>query len=447
MAFRPLSYGRGAEKWGGRFTARLFHLAFAPVADSLRLGRYGLADFPGEPTIMTVASVRRAAVLLAATALAPLAQAQAATCPTAGASSLSVGTVASVAPGGARSYSISLGANEGVIVDLESVRPSAAASRGEDGEEGDEHHGRNAANAPRALRLCDSAGALLAPQPGEVFEKGGSVSATDSGERLRFVAPRSGQYIIAVAPGEEPREILARRRDVGTSQSPIISAQLDASQKGIVSSGAPMVYSFAGTAGQWVQLKSTSEKDTVLRLAGPDREGNYSVVAENDDSDGLNPVIRRKLPLAGTYYLQVDSLSDEAAEFDLALARIPAPKPAPPPAALRAGAQVAGRLTGSDDIKLYSLAVVAGHGYRLSLTAPYDGVVAIGLSSPLEPDDGADKPDAGFAEVKSQDANTTGTEKLNFTARSTGQLLVRVKSFGIGDTDGGYTLTVTDQGG
>jgi hypothetical protein len=104
-------------------------------------------------------------------------------------------------------------------------------------------------------------------------------------------------------------------------------------------------------------------------------------------------------------------------------------------------------LSGTDDIKLYTLPVIAGHSYRLSLTAPYDGVVAIGLSSPLEPDDGGDKPDAGFAELKSQDSGTTGTERLNFTARSTGQLLVRVKSFGIGETDGGYTLTATDQGG
>ena len=30
-----------------------------------------------------------------------------------------------------------------------------------------------------------------------------------------------------------------------------------------------MVFSVAGTAGQWVLLKATSEKDTVLRLAGP----------------------------------------------------------------------------------------------------------------------------------------------------------------------------------
>jgi hypothetical protein len=96
---------------------------------------------------------------------------------------------------------------------------------------------------------------------------------------------------------------------------------------------------------------------------------------------------------------------------------------------------------------MYALPVMAGHGYRLELTTSYDGVVAIGVGSPVEPDDGSTAPDAGFTEIKSADANTSGTEKLIFTARSNGQLNVRVKSFGIGDSDGSFTLTATDLGG
>ena len=396
---------------------------------------------------MSSLASRTTALLLAATALAPLAQAQAAPCPAAGATALTVGTVADVAPGAARSFSITLGANEGVIVDLSSLKPPAPAARHSDAEEGDDHE-HTAAPAPalRTLKLCDAGGALLAPQPGEVFEKGGSVSATNDGERLRFVAPSAGNYTIATGASDEPREILVRRRSVGASPPPVISAQLDSSQKGITSSGAPMVFSFAGTAGQWVLLKSTSEKDTVLRLAGPDKAGDYSQIAENDDSDGLNPVLRRKLATTGTYYLQVDSLSDEPGEFELSLKRTDAPKPPPPPVALRTGAQVAGRLADGDAVVLYTMAVVAGHSYRLDLTAPYDGVVAIGLPNPVEPEDGGDKPDSGFSEIKSQDSGTSGTEKLNFTARSTGQLMVRVKSFGIGETDGAFSLTATDLG-
>jgi len=393
---------------------------------------------------MSSLASRTTALLLAATALAPLAQASAATCPAAGGAALTVGTVADVAPGAARSFSITLGANEGVIVDLSSLKPPAAAASHGDGDDDEHEHGP--APVPHTLKLCDATGAVLAPQPGEVFEKGGSVSATDDGERLRFVATKAGQYTIAAAASDEPREILVRRRSVGASPPPVISAQLDSSQKGITSSSAPMVFSFAGTAGQWVLLKSTSEKDTLLRLAGPDKAGDYSQIAENDDSDGLNPVLRRKLATSGTYFVQVDSLSDEPGEFELSLKRADAPKPPPPPVALRSGAQVADKLADGDDVKLYTLAVVAGHNYRLDLTATYDGVVAIGLPNPVEPDDGGDKPDAGFSEVKSQDSGTSGTEKLNFTARSTGQLLVRVKSFGIGETDGSYTLTATDLG-
>ncbi len=394
---------------------------------------------------MSSLASRTTALLLAATALGPLAQA--APCPASGGTALTVGTVADVAPGAARSFSINLGANEGVIVDLSSLKPPApAATSHEEGDgEGDEHE-HTPAPVPHTLKLCDAKGTVLAPMPGEVFEKGGSVSSTNDGERLRFVAGSAGQYVVSASASDEPREILVRRRSIGSSPPPVVSAQLDGSQKGITSSSSPMVFSFAGTAGQWVLLKSTSEKDTVLRLAGPDKAGEYSQIAENDDSDGLNPVLRRKLATTGTYYLQVDSLSDEPGEFELSLKRSDAPKPPPPPVALRSGAQVAGRLADGDAVVLYILPVVAGHSYRLDLTASYDGVVAIGLPNPVEPDDGGDKPDAGFSEVKSQDSGTSGTEKLNFTARSTGQLMVRVKSFGIGETDGGYTLTANDLG-
>ncbi len=384
------------------------------------------------------------AVLFLGAALAPLAPALAqspAGCPAAAATPVAVGTVASVAPGAARAFALDLAAGEGVIIDLAGLKAPQQSGGG------DEHdHGQPAAAAARSLRLCDAGGTLLAPQPGEVFAKGGSLTMTEEGERLRFLAGAAGRYIVAVAADAAPRELLVRRRDVGTAQAPVISATLGTPQKGIVSSGAPMVYSFASTAGQWVELKAKSEKDTLLRLAGPDRDGAYAVLAENDDSDGLNPLLRRKLPVTGTYFLQVDSLSEEPGEFDLTLAKTAAPVPPPPPAALRPGATVTGKLADGDDAKVYALALQAGRSYRLDLTAAYDGVVAIGMPNPVEPDDGNSGPDAGFTEIKSQDTGTSGTEKLAFTARSTGQVLVRVKSFGIGETDGAFTLTATDLG-
>lgn len=386
-----------------------------------------------------------AGLLLATCAVSPLAQAQAAGCVAGKSMPIAIGTLAEVPAGPALTYAITLQRGQGVAIDLTTVATTPIPEGGNHDDH--EEHGSSAASAtPRALALCGADGKLLAPLPGEVFAKGGSLTATDEGERLRFSAPASGQYLISVAAGEIERELLVRRRDVGSVQAPVVSAELGRDQKGIASSKAPMVFSFATPAGQWVELKSTSEKDTVLRLAGPDRAGDYSVIAENDDSDGLNPRIRRKLAVAGTYYLQVDSLSEEPGEFELSLRSIAAPKPPAPPVALRAGLPVSGSFADEKGVAVYALGVQAGRSYRIDVTASYDAAVAIGVSNPVEPDNGADGPDAGFTEIKSQDGGTTGTERLGFTARSGGTLLVRVKNFGIRESDGAYTITVNDLG-
>lgn len=398
---------------------------------------------------MTVTRRRLAVSFLLAAAWAPLTQAHAAapaSCAGTDAGALTLGTASRVDPGAARSYWVTLAAGQGVIVDLSSLTPAAAPAKDDDDDDHD--HGDDAAKAPlRDLALCDAKGAKLVPQPGEVFAKGGSVSAIPDGQRLRFVAPSAGRYKIGVVPGTEAREIIVRERVLGSATGGVAPTAIGKVESGKVSSSAPQVFSFSGTGGQWVELKSTSENDTVLHLAGPDPKGEYSEIASNDDSDGLNPVIRRKLPVTGTYYLQVDSLGDELKDFTLTLKATKAPPPPPPPTPLRAGATVQGKLSGEDDAKIYVLSVVAGHSYRLELTASYDGVVAIGLPNPVEAEDGDSGPGAGFSEIKAQDSGTSGTERLNFTARSTGQLLVRIKSFGIGETDGAYTLVATDIGG
>ena len=381
-----------------------------------------------------------AAALLSAAALAPLAQAQAAGCSSAVAAPLTIGSVADVAPKAAGNFALNLAAGEGVIIDLTSLAPEAPAADGD----GDSHE---TTAPPRSMALCSAGGKVMAPQPGEVFEKGGSVSSIDGGQRLRFVAQVAGRYTLSVTADDGARELLVRRRELTGGQVAVVPAELDGTQSGSVSSKAPMVYSFTATAGQWVELKSTSEKDTVLRLAGADAEGNYSKIAENDDSDGLNPIIRKKLPKTGIYYLQVDSLSDEAGEFALTLKKISAPKPPPPPVALRPGPAISAKLESGDSVAIYAMQVVAGHSYRVeAVAAPYDIAVAIGLPNPVEPDDGGDGANANFTEVKSQDSGTRGKEAMNFTARSTGQLLVKIRSFGLEETDGSYTLAVTDLG-
>lgn len=390
-------------------------------------------------------------LLLCGSALAVSPAAAATACPAAGATTLAIGTVTPLVGSGAQGFAVTLGAGEGVIVDLSSVAPRPAASGpaadAASDAAGDAADGA-ASGLPRALALCNAAGSMLVPRPSDVFDKGGSYSRSDDGERIKFVAPAAGRYVIGVAAGQGAREVLVRRRDLGMAQ--VAPAALPFGDKGVearVSSSRQLLYSFAGTAGQWVEIKSVSEKDTLLNLAGPDRAGDYTVIATNDDSDGLNPVIRRKLSVTGTYYVQVDSLAEEEDTTRVTLARIEAPVPPPPPLALRAGQSVSAKLDNADDIRFYALPVVAGHSYRVDLTAVYDAVVKIGVANPVVPEDGDFSAKASFSEIKAKDVGTTGTEKLPFTASANGTVLVYVGSFGIGDSDGTYTLNVTDLGG
>lgn len=383
----------------------------------------------------TTVTAQRLAFLVPLTALWLPVAAQAATCPTASGAPLSVGTVSPVAAGAARSYTLNLAAGEGVIVDLVNVDPATASD--DDESEGDA--------LPRALMLCNAAGTVLAPTAADVFEKGGAVTRSEEGQRLRFVAPAAGAYTIAVTAADAARELLVRNRP-GTAQGAVKTLAMNGQAMGSVSSNKQAIYSFGGTAGQWVEITATSPKDTLLRLAGPDRTGGYAKLAENDDSDELNPKIRRRLPVTGTYYVQVDGLSDETAPFTVNLKAVSAPPPPAPPAALRLGGTTNGTLSGNEAKDHYTLPVQGGHTYRLEVTAPYDAVVAIGLPNPVESDDGDDDGGQGFSEVKSQDSGTSGTERLTFTARNSGTLLVQVRSFGTGDSNGGYTLTATDLG-
>lgn len=379
-----------------------------------------------------------ASVALAA-ALTPLSAAYAAgDCAAAATGQVVAGQALRVEPGPARAFTAELAAGQGLMIDLATL---AAPGKPADGADADADEAR-----PRGLRICDAAGALLAPLPGDVFDKGSSLARTPDGLRLRFVAPATGRYTLWLAPSSQARELLVRNRDIGPG-SIVRAAKLGGEVQGRTSSSSPSLVSFAATAGQWVELKAVSESDTVLNLAGPDRAGDYSVIASNDDSEGLNPRIRRRIPVTGTYYVQVDSLSDEADDYTLGLKLVQAPPPPAPPAVLRPGENASGRLASTEDARLFALPVAAGHAYRVELSADHDAVLAIGVASPIESEASKDGPAAGVAEILSEDSGVSGTERLTFTARASGQVIVLVRTLGIGETDGGFRLIASDLGG
>jgi len=378
------------------------------------------------------------AVAVSAAFLGAAAPAFAAGCDTAGAAPLTIGTVQTLGSDSPGKYSVDLKSGEGVLIELASTADAAAS----DGEEGEGSSGSTPAAG--ALQICDAKGALISPLPSEVFANGGSLTRNGADLALRFVAPAAGKYLISAAPADGEREILLRRREIAPVERKVTELELGGSDFVKVSSAKPLVYSFTAKAGQWVKITATSDNDTVLHLAAPNPDGSYEVIADNDDSDGLNPMIRRRLPANGTYYVQLESLSSDENDATVLIQATEPPPPPPPPTALKVGAEVSGTLANSDEKKVYALPVIAGHSYRLELTAPYDAVIEVGLDDPFMPEDSDEG--NGFSSVKSEDSNLSGTEKLNFTARSTGRILVQVRAYNLEEGNGDYKLKAVDNG-
>jgi hypothetical protein len=378
--------------------------------------------------------------LLAGAAMAAIlagsAPALAAGCTAAGAMPLAVGSLQTLAPNAAGTYGVDLAAGQGVLIELTNVNPAPGSE--------DEHEEGAPAPAPLAVMVCDAKGALLAPLPSDVFASGGSMSRDDGTLTLRFVAPAAGRYTVVAPAVEAPRELLLRGRDLPAADSKATELELGGSDFAKVSAAKPLLYAFTAKAGQWVKITANSDNDTVLHLAAPLADGTYEVIADNDDSDGTNPMIRRRLPASGTYYVQVESLTGDENDVTVLVQPTQAPPPPPAPAALKLGTAVDGKLADAEAKVVYSLPVQAGHAYRVELTAPYDAVIEVGTDNPLVAEDGEEG--NGFNSIQSRDANLTGTEKLTFTARSTGRVLVQVRAYGLGDADGSYKLVAVDTG-
>jgi hypothetical protein len=360
--------------------------------------------------------------------------AHAAPCSATGATPVTVGHLQDLPPGNTRAFTVDLTPGEGVVIEL------SPHDRSSDSDASDSK------TAPEGLMLCDARGTVVAPLPSEVFASGGSLSRADDGTlSLRFVAPTAGRYTIVANGADTRRELLLRHRDVPATDRRVTAIEVGGSDKAQLAKATPRIWSFTGKAGQWVRITATSDSDTVLHLAAPAPDGSYGVIADNDDTDGLNPRILRKLPATGTYFVQVESLADEPDTATLLVEPASAPPPPPPPTPLRAGPAVRAKLASGDDKTLYALSVVGGRTYQLELSAPYDVVLEVGLPDPLEPEDGTES--NGFAATRTKDDGTSGSEKLTFTARTTAQVLVQVRAFGIDDSDGSYTLILTESGG
>lgn len=293
--------------------------------------------------------------------------------------------------------------------------------------------GQANAGAGALLEVCDLAGAALAAE---------TAASPGGGLVVRFTAPAAGRYIIVApaAPGSRTLRLRTAHTPF-TGASPLIIGHTVFAR---LAPQMPRAWSFEGKAGQWVRIAAASRSDTSLRLVGPAAEGKSSVLGEDDDSEGLNPLIQRKLHVSGTYIVEVQSLGEESDDITLEVRDLPAPPPPGPPAALRPGAEARGTLASLADRDLYDIAVRSGHTYRIAASAHFDLALDLGLADPLEPANGALA--SGISVQRTADNTRSGGEVAAFTAAADGHVLIRVRGLGIADGGEDYTVTLSETG-
>lgn len=294
----------------------------------------------------------------------------------------------------------------------------------------------------QAVELCDEAGVALAMLPGQP-PVAGTLTA-------RFAAPTAGRFTLVVGPTAVARTITVRTPDAPAIVHDAVPIVFGANASARIVKNTPRTWAFTARAGQWARITANSTSDTALHLAGPAPGGGIAQLGDDDDSIGQDPLIQRKLPITGTYYIRVESLADEPDDALLQLREVPAPPPLPAPLAIAAGTTAAGRLANDAARVFYDLPVRAGRTYRATLSAPFAGALDIGLADPFEP--AGTGPATGIAPRLSADIGETGVGRsgktmLAFTAASAGHVLLQIRSLGIGETDGGYTLSIIESGG
>lgn len=287
------------------------------------------------------------------------------------------------------------------------------------------------------IELCDEAGIALAMLPGQP-----PVAGTHT---ARFAAPSAGRFTLVVAPAPVLRTVTVSTPDAPAIVYDAMPIAFGANASARIVKDSPRLWSFTAKAGQWARITANSSSDTALHLAGPAPGGGIAQMGDDDDSIGLDPLIQRKLPITGTYYIRVESLADEPDDVLLQLREVPAPPPSPAALAISPGGTATGTLANDASRAFYDLPVRAGRTYRVVLAAPFSGAMDIGLADPFEPSGSG--PATGIAPRFTADTGDAGKAMLAFTATSAGHVLIQIRSLGIGETGGGYSLSIIESGG
>lgn len=290
---------------------------------------------------------------------------------------------------------------------------------------------------------------------GPVFDE--IESDDDGGEgtnsRLRFVAPRSGTYLLLVqAYGEDDlggyTVSLERAPEATTGGVRVLriggDATGDLAETDNIDDEEDRyfdAYTFMGRAGQRVVVEMESDEFDTYLVLGRMQDGEFESLKTDDDGadEGTNSALRYTVPSDGEYVIRATSFSDAMGPYTLTLRERAAPA-APASRAITAGQEVTGELDDDDavldtDGSYYETWTYRGHAgeqLRINMESDdFDTYLAIGRISNGE-----------FEEIATMDDGGEGTNTLlEVTLPSDGQYAIRANSYRA-DMTGEYTLRV-----
>jgi hypothetical protein len=273
----------------------------------------------------------------------------------------------------------------------------------------------------------------------------------ETNSRLRFTAPRTGQYLVlvqsyseegmgpyTVSLAEAPAPTTGGSRPIslgGTHEGELADTDNEDEENGKYYDE----YTFRGRAGQRIEVEMASEDfDTYLRLGRLDGCDWEELAADDDGGDDTGSRIRHVLDEDGEYVIRATSFGENTGSYTLALReRVITQAEA---RAISAGEALTGELDEDDEVldsdnSYYELWTYRGHDgeqLRISMESDdFDTYLAIGRMVGGE-----------FEEIATMDDGGEGTNSLlEVTLDEDGEYVIRANSFSAGET-GDYTLRV-----
>jgi hypothetical protein len=294
---------------------------------------------------------------------------------------------------------------------------------------------------------------------------GGDLQYTGDGNRLYFLAPADGTYIVdlsaalanRVAEAKRPMEIFVRNRDIARTADAIKlddKSRLAAKNRWIASGSFDgnvygPIYSFTGKTGQQIIVsladKTATAFDPFFRLATPTAQSSLDLIIADDDGTGtgtLNAKLVKTLAESGVYRVQVGGFG-QPGEYELTLSV------GPPPSAqgrkLAFGKDAPGSLATND---VFEFPVQVGRSYTVKIKNPDDPSMLYGvellIENPINPSSGIVGADSPYSSIAFGEAGGISGASFTFAAATKRTMYVRAQSYDFSVDGGNYVISVEE---